>query len=284
MKRTALAALVLAALFTVGCASGAWSKIKPDRRIVVDAEMGEPIAGAEVRVVVHRRDTMEIEATETAQADERGRVVIPGKENVNVAAAQFGVKPKPREQSYWIHAPGYLPTYVDLWSNTASRTLHPGLKLRVLPESTADSLPAEVVYRTRFITRGDQSLFVPVTATDGPVNLGLLGVRGFLPLADAFERCGCKETIEQRLDGARVAVSVDETTGLFVDWPETEMVHMQFADGEDVGAWLISEGLAVVDFRFAHSKRAEYERLEDEAVAESRGVWGVLKEMGADEK
>ena len=73
---------------------------------------------------------------------------------------------------------------------------------------------------------------------------------------------------------------IDSGLGLFVDWPDNFAVHLSFEDGTDVGGWLIGQGLAVVDFRFDHDLRAEYERLEDEAAQAGRGIWGPIGRYG----
>ena len=272
-------------MLVASCAPYQYLKVHGERKTILDAGTKRPVADAEVEVLIYRLDKMAVEETRTFRSDAEGHVRIPQEEASGYVLPSTSLATAPRENSYWIRKDGYLPLHLGIWPIHEWLLTTPGEELLLYPRSAADALPGEVVFRTAFRERGDQSLFVPATRPDRPIagalGIEILGVAAHRPLTDEFEKCGCRKAIEAKLDGARLVTSFDKLQGPFVDWPDRLAVHLAFADGSDVGAWLISQGLALVDFRFDHDRRAEYERLEDEAAQAGRGVWGPLKAIGA---
>lgn len=272
--------LAVAALIFASCQTYRYVKIQQIKKTVLDQTTGLPVPGAEIEVLVYRLDKMDVELTRTVQADHKGRFEVPAESASGYALPGTGLQSAPREQSYWIRQTGYLPLHMSLWAIRQTLLKKPGDELLLSPIA---GLPEEVAFTTEFSERADQSMFVPSTRLAEGRGIGLLGVRGFLPFADVFERCECEQKIVERLDGAKLTVQADQKMGPFIEWPDNLMVHLAFEDGTDVGAWLIGQGLAVVDFRFDHDLREEYDRLEDEAAEKSLGVWGPLKALGKKE-
>jgi hypothetical protein len=272
------------ALIALACTSVRVVRIPGQTLTVREAKTGNPVPGVAVEVQVFRLDTMAVEETRSYRGDEAGHVRIAEVATDGYALGGKSVAAAPRASSTWIRGTGRLPLHVGTWAIRDWLTRSPGGDFVLHPAATAEALPREVVFRVETREREGLSIFVPATRPEprigGSLALGLLGVAAYRPLGNEFAQCDCVATIAKKLDGARLVPSLDARTGPFVDWPDRLMVRLAFEDGGDVGAWLIGEGLALVDVRFDHERRAEYERLENEAAKAGRGVWGVLKALG----